>query len=70
MRLAQCSSCGIRTMVNWCTLKGKSIGELCADCYERVDHDPAPKNPNGRISGPNHNDPGFDNVVRCLEEDR
>jgi hypothetical protein len=70
MRQRQCDGCGQMKLVNACTLCDAFLGEFCADCFERIDHD----KPGGKRaysgSGPNHNDPGFDNVIRALEEDR
>jgi hypothetical protein len=57
-------------MINHCTNDGRNIGELCAYCFDRVDHDEPPKRKAGSSSGSNHNDPGFDNVIRAMEEDR
>lgn len=70
MRTGRCSRCGKTRMVNLCTKGEAAVGEFCGDCFEAVDHDEAPRNETGSSSGPNHNDPGFDNVIRAWEEDR
>ena len=48
----------------------EQVGEICADCFEIVPHDTPARNRTSTSSGPNHTDPGFDNVVRALEEDQ
>jgi hypothetical protein len=71
MRIAPCTMCQRTVWVNACTLAGRAIGEYCADCFHAVPHD-TPRRPvrTGASSGADHNDPGFDNVIRALEEDR
>lgn len=70
MRIAFCTRCRREAWVNTMTRRDERIGEYCGDCWEAVDHDPPDRNLWGVDSGPNHNDPGFDNVVRAYEEDR
>lgn len=70
MRQARCWMCKKMAMVNKCTERGADIGEYCADCFDSVAHDEPMRNKNYSSAGPNHNDPGFDNVIRALEEDR
>lgn len=70
MPMETCSDCGRFRLVSKCTKDGKYIGRFCADCFDRIDHDSPPRNKTSSGSGRNHNDPGFDNVVRSLEEDR
>lgn len=71
MRLAVCARCGLAGWVNLVTVRGRCVGEWCAACFEQAPHDsneaPRTRNPG---SGPYHNDPGFDDVIRALEEDR
>jgi hypothetical protein len=70
MRLAACNRCRREAWVNHATLGPFSHGELCAECFEAVPHDAPRRNRTQLSSGPNHNDPGFDNVIRAMEEDR
>ena len=72
MRQANCDQCKRYRWVNSATFEHQGmtvIGEYCAECFDAL-LIPEAKNPTGRSSGPNHNDPGFDNVIRALEEDR
>lgn len=71
MRRGVCAGCNRSGIwVNAATLRGERIGEYCADCFERIRYDSERPARRSTTSGPNHNDPGFDNVVRALEEDR
>ncbi len=71
MRLAKCSICQRVKMVNIVTNRGKHAGERCGDCFDAEPRDEAVRPaPVYLSSGPNHNDPGFDNVIRAVEEDR
>ena len=70
MKRARCAKCQTLTWVNVCTRNGTYIGDFCADCFDLVQHDEPKRTPTGGNSGLNHNDPGFDNVIRALEEDR
>ena len=70
MRFGQCDRCGRAKMINFCTMRGVSIGEYCADCFDSVDHDAPGRVRTGVDSGRSHNDPGFDNAIRAYEEDR
>lgn len=73
MKKAFCDGCGMIRWVNWSkgNRRAKS-GEYCAGCYEQLDlAEEASADPGrGASSGPNHNDPSFDNVIRALEEDQ
>jgi len=74
MRRAVCEHCGRVAWVNITVpllshITGR-YAEFCADCFEVVPHVQPRRNPRQRGSGPDSNDPGFDNVVRALEEDR
>lgn len=69
MRIAACKKCNERTWVNYCTLGGRAMGEYCADCFDVVGHDTPDRAVRfASSSGPNHNDPGFDNAVRAMED--
>lgn len=70
MRKGRCKRCGNLAWVNTITLGGDFVGEFCGDCFDLVNHDEPGRNPTSRSSGNSHNDPGFDNVIRALEEDR
>ena len=70
MRQAECDRCRRRAWVNTATMSGVMVGEFCGDCFDRIHHDEPDRHPWCLGSGPNHNDPGFDDVVRALEEDR
>lgn len=56
--------------VNTATYGEIGLGEYCGKCFDEVDHDPPPRRRSGGSQGWNDNNPSFDNVVRCLEEDR
>lgn len=72
MRQGQCKRCRRQAWVNLATRNEKPLGEFCADCFEVIHHDAAERSQLGGSSGPFHddNDPGWDNVIRALEEDR
>jgi hypothetical protein len=70
MREGRCDRCKRYAWINGATDLGAFIGEYCAACFEVVPHDPPETHPHQTDSGPNHNDPGFDNLIRALEEDR
>lgn len=70
MKKATCERCGRVAWVNLMTLRGTAIGHYCGDCWDHVPHDPPARNKTQASSGRNHNDPGLDNAVRALEEDR
>lgn len=70
MRQGTCSGCKRYRWINIATSCGQVIGEYCEDCFEDLEHDPVSRNRTNSGSGRNHNDPGFDNVIRALEEDR
>ena len=63
-----CDGCHKKTWVNNATLREAHIGWFCAECFEVVEHDinRPPRTSSG--SGLNHNDPGFDNAVRVMED--
>lgn len=72
MRKAICMRCNQPTWVNIITVNGAVHGEVCADCFDDVDHDDdgrargqiAPARPCG--VNPGH-DNSFDNTVRAYE---
>jgi len=70
MRYARCDWCGKITNVNKQTQSGVVTGEYCEECFDQIDHDEPKRHQWSSDSGPNHNDPGFDNVIRAYEEDR
>ena len=70
MRRAICDKCKKLKMVNLATRREKSLGEFCGDCWDSIKKDEPPRNRSAGCSGGNHNNPGFDNVIRALEEDR
>lgn len=71
MKKGQCDKCGrMPIWVNSATKDGKYLGLFCADCFDLICHDEPKKNKGGGHSGPGHNDPSFDNVIRAMEEDR
>lgn len=65
-----CSRCHRKGLTSECTRKGMSMGRFCANCFDLIDHDEPPRSAWSTDSGRNHNDPGFDNVIRAIEEDR
>lgn len=71
MREGICSGCRRMRMVNVATFKDVILGEFCADCYDRLDLAEPRRIPPG-CYGPSEGDtsPGWENVVRCYEEDR
>lgn len=71
MRVAKCALCGRVVWVNVVTLKGKVKGELCADCFDDLPHDPSGLHGGafGASAGPDHNNPWQDNAIRALEGD-
>lgn len=71
MRQAKCALCGRFVWVNVVTLKGEVKGELCADCFDELPHDPSglTGGKKNASSGPNHSDPWLENAVRALEGD-
>lgn len=70
MRNGKCSRCKLVRMVNDCTIDEAHLGEFCAECFEVIEHDEPRRNRTNSGSGLEHNDPGFDDVIRALEEDR
>ena len=71
MRIGTCYMCRRSNLfVNVSILDNTINGEYCADCWDSVKHDPVEHNLTATNSGPFNNDPGFDNVIRALEEDR
>jgi hypothetical protein len=80
VRKDHCTRCGKAAWVNAADyLTGPpearrvASGELCAECFAEVPLCAPPRGAASRggvSSGPNHNDPNFDNVIRALEEDR
>ena len=70
MTLGKCDRCGQVRMVNARILGRAADAEQqwCADCFD-ADQPPLRRPPNQK-SGPHQNNPGFDNVIRALEEDR
>ncbi len=63
----RCHSEGL--LVNW---RVKSRQHICGACWERfgLDSERSAAQRRAASSGPYHNDPGFDDVVRAAEEDR
>lgn len=70
MRQGICKRCRREAWVNLATRDDQPLGEFCADCFEHIHHDAPGRSPLGGYSGPFYNDPGWDNVIRALEEDR
>jgi len=77
MRLAYCIRCHKEAMVNF--HRGNPLaddpfewppGEYCAECFESLPEERSAQPRASTGSGKEHNDPGFDNVIRALEEDR
>lgn len=68
-----CDHCKRRQWVNWATYRKRGVsvaGNFCADCFDALLIPESHGKAGGGDAGPNHNDPGFDNVIRAAEEDR
>jgi hypothetical protein len=77
MRQAVCTNCGKPAWVNICRVGSREM-EVCAECFDLLglltdhsgNHGRSQQATSPGSSGLNHNDPGFDNVIRANEEDR
>jgi len=65
-----CTRCLRIGPTNICTRGGHVVGDVCEDCFKVVFHDDPHRNRTCKSSGGNHNDPGLDNAIRAMEEDR
>lgn len=74
MRIARCTRCGVMAWVNVYNVPvlvgGVSPGEYCAECYDELPILQSHPERTGGRSGPNHNAPGWDDVIRATEEDQ
>lgn len=68
MSKGKCENCQMWSWVNMMTVKGESIGQYCADCFDVIDHDTPRRNRTISSSGKNHSDPGLENAIRVLED--
>lgn len=71
MTTGTCDRCKrMDQLINWCQWfhrSGAKYTQICEDCWERVHRPKQLPGINGRAGAGN---PGFDNVVRAMEEDR